>query len=203
MDETWKDIDGYEGLYKISNFGRVLSLRYGPKNRPSYIGEPKMMKLSRSSSGYYHVQLYKDGKPTTKLVHSLVASAFVDNPFGKPEVNHIDGDKSNNKSTNLEWVTKSENLKHADRIGLRVSPMKGITGALNHQSKPVLQYDLQGNFIKKWDCRAEAARFYNIAKERIGHCVNGKTKTCIGFVWIDYVGDDIKLKIEPIKRKTR
>ena len=202
MSEIWKDIKGYEGIYQISDCGRVRSIHFGPKNH-GLSSEPRIMRTPRSSSGYLHVQLYKDHKPTTKLVHILVAEAFVDNPHGKPEINHIDGNKSNNTSSNLEWVTKSENLKHAARTGLRINPNKGKFGADNHVSVPVLQYDLDGNFIRKWDSQTEAANCLGIHSVNISHCACGRIKMSRNFIWVNYDGGDIPLKIEPYKRNYR
>ena len=203
MSETWKDIVGYEGLYKISDLGRVLSVRFGPKNHPSQFSEPKLMKLTKSSTGYLHVQLYKNGKSSTKLIHTLVATAFVDNPQNKPEINHIDGNKLNNTPSNLEWVTKSENLKHAARTGLRVNPNLGKFGIANHVSKPVLQYDITGNFIKKWDCQSDAARYYGIRSSDISHCATGRVKMAHNFIWVYYRGGEIPPTVAPYVRRFR
>lgn len=103
--EIWKDIAGYEGLYQVSNFGRIKSLR------------SKIILASLSSkSGYCYVGLAKNGMNKQKSVHRLVALAFIPNSENKPEVNHIDGNKHNNTVKNLEWVTKSENMKHCRQI---------------------------------------------------------------------------------------
>ena len=106
MQEIWKDIHDYEGLYQVSNMGNVKSLSPNLKHRK---GKPNelIMHKTMSSTGYMHVQLYKNHKAITKLVHILVATAFIDNPENKPEVNHIDGNKRNNAIENLEWVTLS------------------------------------------------------------------------------------------------
>lgn len=175
MQEVWKDIPGYEGIYQVSNMGRVLSVKFGPKSVAVPLRQtPKIMSASRSSSGYFHVQLYKGGKSSTKLIHRLVAEAFIPNPDNLPQINHRDGNKANNRFDNLEWVTVSENQKHAIKLGLREpSPTIGKTGALSSASIPVLQYDLNGNLIKRWDCGADAARFYKY----------GRHRTCRGFIW--------------------
>ena len=199
MPEVWKDIKGYEGIYRISDLGRIMSVNFGPKNHVNN-SEPKLLKLTKSSSGYLHVQLYKNGKPSTKLVHILVAEAFVENPQGKPEINHIDGNKFNNTPSNLEWVTKSENLKHAARTGLRINPNKGKFGKDNHCSKPVLQYDLDGNFIKKWDSQTEAAKHIGTNPVNISHCTSGRIKMSRNYIWVDYNSGEIPLKIKPYGR---
>lgn len=115
IQELMQPIQGYEDIYEISNFGRVSNFR-------------KMLKTYLINSGYVAIKLRKDGKPTSFLVHRLVAEHFVPNPDGKPEVNHIDGDKGNNRADNLEWVSRSENLSHARTSGLWVynQPGKGV-----------------------------------------------------------------------------
>lgn len=183
MEEIWKDIDGYEGIYKISNYGRILSLNYGAKNH-ALSGKQRYLKTPRSSSGYHHVQLYKDGKSSTLLVHILVASAFVPNPANKAEVNHIDGNKANNKANNLEWVTRKENLEHAYANGLkRRNPRLGYVGRLNPLSKPVYQLDKNGILIKKWDSSYDAAHEGGFNQNSIRSCAVGNNKTYKGFIW--------------------
>lgn len=114
--EIWKDIYGYENLYQISNLGRIKSLSHINnlgKLRPECILGNRL-----SDRGYHTAVLYNNGKPKSFKVHRLVAFAFIPNPDNKPHVNHIDGVKSNNLINNLEWVTISENQKHAFNIGL-------------------------------------------------------------------------------------
>lgn len=112
MDEVeiWKDVEGYNGVYQVSNFGEVRNVtRHNHLLKPSY----------GNGHAYGHVSLSRNGKMTCCLVHRLVAIAFVENPDGKREVNHIDGNKRNNHASNLEWVTPSENHIHALKTGLR------------------------------------------------------------------------------------
>ena len=183
MEELWKDIEGYEGLYKISNMGNVLSLNFGAKNN-RLSGKQQLLKISRSSSGYYHVQLWNNGVSSTKLIHILVADAFIPKPSGKTEVNHIDGNKANNTVLNLEWVTPKENLTHAVENGLkRKSPMLGRTGRKNVLSKPVLQIGTDGSIVKKWDSTYDAQQEGGFNQNSIRSCACGFTKTYKGFVW--------------------
>ena len=118
--EIWKDITGYEGIYQISNLGRVRSLdRISiDKNGREYSIKGNMRKVSKSK-GYSIIGLSKDNKQKMHLVHRLVAEAFLDNPENLPIVNHIDGNKSNSHIENLEWVSSSDNIKHAISTGLR------------------------------------------------------------------------------------
>ena len=103
MEEIWKDIEGYEGLYQISNLGKVKSIRFNKE---------RLLKYDKSTS-YLRIKLCKDGIETNYLIHRLVAKAFIPNPDNKPQVNHIDGIKTNNSVDNLEWCTASENQTHA------------------------------------------------------------------------------------------
>ena len=112
--EEWRDVEGYDGDYKVSNFGRVKSLKRG---------KVKILKPMLQGD-YIYVYLCKDGKETSITIHRLVAKAFVPNPEGKPEVNHIDGNKLNNCAENFEWTTHSENLRHAIDTGLEI-PFRG------------------------------------------------------------------------------
>lgn len=107
--EEWKWVVGYEGVYLVSNKGNVMSMP-----RPSARG--KVLKPSLSTKGYLRICLSRDGVIKEATVHRLVAEAFIPNPQGKPEVNHIDGNKANNDVSNLEWVTKSENELHSFRV---------------------------------------------------------------------------------------
>lgn len=172
MSEIWKDICGYVGLYQVSNLGRV-------KNKNG-----ALMKTNPSRDGYVRIQLRKNGEYKSKYVHRLVALAFLENPYGLPEVNHIDGDKTNNRADNLEWVTRTENHVHAVKLGLKpICPTIGKYGAENPCVTPVLQYDLNGNFVKEWKCRADAAKHYNGSANSISRCMNGVRKTYKGFIW--------------------
>lgn len=121
--ETWKDIPGYEGYYKVSDKGRVLSLVGW--NGHKYVKRKRIVKgwvQATDSTGSYKrrvVRLVKNGKKREVKIHRLVADAFMENKDGKPEVNHIDGNPLNNHLENLEWVTSGENKEHAWRTGLR------------------------------------------------------------------------------------
>jgi hypothetical protein len=125
MMETWKAIPDYEGLYEVSNYGDVRRVaRYG--RRWVHPCKPK-----RTRDGYLETTLVKNSKAKSIRTHRLVAMVFCENPHGKPEVNHIDGNKHNNCADNLEWVTSSENQKHAYRTGLQ----RVCGGAISNRKK--------------------------------------------------------------------
>lgn len=122
-DLIFKDIHGYEGIYKITNYGTVWS----------YAQSGKLIKPYLSDNKYHRVTLSKDNKPKIFFVHRLVAYTYMIKPEGKTEINHIDGNKLNNHISNLEWCTSSENQKHAFRIGLQVRKL----GSDNPSAKKV------------------------------------------------------------------
>lgn len=113
MIEVWKPVQGYEGFYEVSNFGNVKSLNFHRENRQ------QILKAKVTKDGYYETALCKNKKHKYILTHRLVALAFCENPKNKPEVNHKDGNKFNNRADNLEWVTSSENQIHAYKTGLQ------------------------------------------------------------------------------------
>ena len=164
--EQWKDIKGLEGKYQVSNMGRVKSLHYNWSNYE------KVLSPQKNPNGYMWVNV--GGKIRT--IHRLVASAFLPNPDCKPIVNHLDGNKENNRADNLEWCSASENEIHAYKSGLKVATS-------NHLKKKILQFDLEGNLLKEWGCTKDIERSLNIHHSNISACCRGKQKTSGGFVW--------------------
>lgn len=155
--EVWKDIEGYEGRYQISNRGRVKSIAKGIVMRTFLCG-----------SGYEEVILSVKRKRKPKLIHRMVAEAFVPNPDCKREVNHKDGNKLNNDFTNLEWVTPSENIRHS----YGVLKNKGYT-----RKVACLETD------EVFDSLNEAAEKYGLQVPLIWKCCNGRQKTTGGYHW--------------------
>ena len=165
-NEEWKDIVGYEGLYQVSNLGRIKALerKYKHRTYPSII-----LKLREDTHGYLQTFLYKKNIRKTYLVHRLVAVAFIKNPNHYDEVNHIDEDKTNNKLSNLEWCNRNYNVNYGNRT-LKTA-------------KKIEQYDLNNNFIKAWNSIAEASRKLKVASSGISACCIGINKTCGGYIW--------------------
>lgn len=157
MKEEWKDIEGYEGLYQVSNLGNVKSLNY---NRT---GKPKLLKLAEDYDGYLLVSLSKNGKHITTKVHRLVANAFL----GKNnlQINHKNENKKDNRLINLEYCTAKYNKRYSE-------------------AKSVLQFDLNGNIIKEWNCIRDVEECLNINHSNISSCCKGKHyKTVGGYIW--------------------
>ena len=176
--EIWKDIKGYEGLYQVSNLGRVKSLERQVWNRFQMVNKPeKILKPRSNYKGYVVYALFNHNKRKDYKGHWLVLSMFKDNPENKPQINHINGIKDDNRLCNLEWCTNSENQIHAIKTGLR----KIYRGKDNPTSKHVLQCDMDGNVIKEWECISDAIRFYGTT--HIIDCCKGKRNFAKGFKW--------------------
>ena len=183
MEEKKKWIDGYEGIYWITNIGRVISAdRYDRFNR-HWGGE---VKPHYAGSGYLFVFLYKNGKKKQRYIHRLVAEAFVSNPENKREVDHIDNNKDNNRASNLRWVTHKENQNNAitrARMLEDTSKFASQVGANNPFSRKVRMYSLDGKYIRTFDCLSDAAKFVGVSDGCIGKVCRGERFSSGGYVW--------------------
>ena len=186
MLEIWRTAiykgEIYEGLYKVSNLGRILSLNY------NHTGKPGLMTPVEDKYGYFRLQLWKNGEFKTCKVHRLVAETFLENPENKPCVNHkIKGDEGkkinmvifnedgtvNKEKSTIEWVTYEENNNYG-------SHNERIAKAL---SKPVLQFSKTGEFIREWESVNECGR-NGFNQGHVADCCNGKRKTHKGFCFM-------------------
>ena len=168
--EYWKPVVGYEGHYQVSNWGRVKSFDRWVKSRNGSVRfcKGRILKPVTNDRGYLCVELWKNNKRKSCKVHRLVAEAFIPNPYNLPMINHRDEDKTNNRVENLEWCDAKYNSNYGTRN--------------ERLSKSVLQYDLEGNFIKEWKSTAECGRNgYNYGN--VAACCLGKQKTHKGFIW--------------------
>lgn len=163
MTEIWKDVIGYEGLYQVSNLGRVKSLIAN-----------KLLRPSDNGNGYLVVGLSKNCDRRQHTVHRLVAKSFLPNKYGLPQVNHIDGDKSNNCIENLEWCNNSHNMKHAYRLGLVERPY-----GRKQRSKPIVCIELNLHFVDS----IEAGKELDLNSGHIRDCCRGERNTCGGYHW--------------------
>lgn len=176
MGEVWKDIKGYEGIYQVSNTGKVKRVgKYSNQHGSTWTSD-RLLSPSPKDNNYMVVGLSREGKVKSKYVHRLVAEAFIPNPENKPTVNHKNGDRSNNHFSNLEWATYLENNLHSIEVLDRDTRNKG-------DSKPVLQFDKQGNFIKEYPSMREAQRQTGIhAIDKV--CAGAKYRhTAGGYIW--------------------
>ena len=181
MNEIWKDINGYEGLYQISNFGNVKSLSNN-FSRKEKILKPKQRK------GYLYVSLCKNGKRKYYLVHRLVAEHFIPNPDNKPYIDHINGYKSDNRVCNLRWCTQKENMNNPltiDKI-CKNAHLKNKFSAEHPLSKPILQFSKDGELIKKWNSITDIKRELRINIGNICQCCKGKRNIAGGYIWRYY-----------------
>lgn len=192
MEEIWKDIKGYEGLYQVSNLGRVRSLDHYRENGTSeYIQKGRVLKQATiKRNGYCYVTLSKKGKLRKFRVHRLVAIAFIPNTENKPYINHLNAIRADNRVQNLEWCTQSENVKYSYNIGNSKSPaywknkgdkMKWINEGKH--CKKVMQYDLNMNKISEFMNIAEAGRKTLTNRSNIVQCCKGRVKTAGGYIW--------------------
>lgn len=179
LNEVWKDIFGLEGKYQISNLGRVRSVERYVSNHTGILKvNSRILKQQTNHKGYRVIRVVDSGKKITKSVHRLVANAFLPIVYGKNQVNHKDGNKSNNNIENLEWCTNQENQLHAIRLGLN-NHSKYDSG---RKKRKVKQIDLETRkVIKIFDSLAEAER---MTKTRnIGACCQGKRRSANGYAW--------------------
>lgn len=197
MKEIWRDIVGYEGLYQVSNLGRVRSLdrkhemyQHKKKQLVERKIKGKIIRINKRVNGYLFVVLYKNGEGKSKNVHRLIAEAFIPNPNNLPQVNHKDGNKCNNTIENLEWCTASYNVKHAFDNGLKFVSEKQIEfmkklgkNSYRWRNKSVLQMSLNGKILKKWDSLTQASKETKINKANIGKCCKKERKTAGGYIW--------------------
>ena len=175
MVEVWKDIEGYEGKYQVSNLGRVKSLR------DSHGKYRELIMTGRNEGhGYLKVSLYKNGKSKGIKIHRLVALAFIPNPDNKHFVDHINGIRNDNRVENLRWVTHKENLNFP-------LARKNISKAQTNnskRSKSVLQIDkLTGNTIREFPSASEASRQTGIHCSNITACCRNMLNYTGGYIW--------------------
>lgn len=185
MIEKWKDIDGFEGIYQVSNFGNVKSLKrkkIRTDGRIVTIGEC-ILKYRVAKNGYALVCLNKKNY----LVHRLVAKSFLVLNKEKKDVNHIDSNRINNNINNLEWVTKSENIQHA----IKKNRFRRVYGVNHWNSVKVVQKNKQNEIIKVWDSFSDIKRNLNLDIKSLVYCCQNKIyKTVGGYKW-SYLSNNV------------
>lgn len=203
MEEIWKDIPGYFEKYQISNLGKVKSLErdYVAANGGIRHIYEHYLKQTKTNKGYLRVTLLKNGKRNTKPVHRIVGEAFIPNPDNKPQIDHINGDKTLNVVSNLRWVTNKENClnpntlcknhhQHTDEWKEKMSVLKKgnsptkqcLEAAQKLHFKKVEQYDKNGCLIKTFDSLTEASTYFGITTSAISNSIK-RNGTCCGYYW--------------------
>lgn len=181
MVEIWKDIPQFEGLYQVSNMGRVRSL-----TRKVHIKESKYRVFKGSikagcyelKNGYHVVSLYKNGKSKRFFTHRLVAMAFIDNPQDLPQVNHKDENKTNNNVENLEWCDSKYNTNYGNCIEKRIAP----------QRVKVSRFSIDGKYIETYESMAYIEREFGFNHSAICMCCKGQIQSAYGYKW-EYAKD--------------
>ena len=175
--ETWLNIPGYEN-YQVSNLGRVRSMIN------------KYQKLQITRFGYLRATLYRNNISKKIMVHRLVATVFIRNPLNKPEVNHINGIKTDNRAENLEWVTKSENIRHSFRIG-----RTGLFGSSNPKAKAVI------NIVTKetWDCAVDCAKANNINYNTLRNQLNEQSNNNTNFQYLTKTQNHVFINSQAVR----
>ena len=180
MREEWRPVVGYEGLYEVSNMGRVKSVERMKWNGKGYQKIPeRILKTIENIWGYLLVNLYQDGKMKSCSVHRLVATAFLPNPYNLPVINHRDENKQNNIVSNLEWCTYSHNNTYNDRAKKIGEKQRNDP----KRSKSVIGIDRITGLIVEFPSTMEAERKLGIAHSHICACCKGKLKSAGGFYW--------------------
>ena len=176
ISEEWRDVPSFVGVLQASNMGRIKRLpRYrNTKNGGRAYMLEKILAQTISTYGYYKICISIDNKVHHLSAHRLIAEAFVPNPNIQHQINHINGIKTDNSIENLEWVSLTENIRHAHATGLSAVQPKGEANKL---SKKLYQYDLNGNLIKEWTGIREVCNVLKIDRSNMNRHLNGKVHT--------------------------
>lgn len=184
MEEVWKEIDGYDGRYLVSNYGRVVRVENG--------GNVEVA-INVNSCGYWQLHLKDEKKRRTVTIHRLVATHFIPNPKSLPQINHKDGDKKNNRADNLEWCTASYNTKHAFDNGLKENTRKAaartapkrhpafVAGHVRSSSKRIEVTKISTGEKFVYSSANEAARQLGLTQGNLSAAARGAIKSTMGY----------------------
>lgn len=179
MQEIWKEIEGTDGAYLVSNFGQVKSLNYRGQR-----GVERVMTGANDEKGYRVVTISMLKEKKTQKVHRLVAKAFVPNPDGYTEINHIDGDKENNRADNLEWTDRFGNMRHASRTGAMDNAKERLQEWNEKKWKtPVIAVCKETGEKAYFPSATEAAKHLGVSNAHISSCLHGNRKSAGGYTF--------------------
>lgn len=181
MEENWRPVVGYEGKYEVSNAGviRSVDMILGCKNGGKRFHKGRVKPQRANNRGYLYVTLCSDGKSVRKLVHRLVAEAFVSNSLAKEQVNHIDGNQKNNNADNLEWVTDNENKAHSSIQN----------GGTQHPKRKVIAVNIETGDEYRFDGLRDAERYLHLDHGTAMKTIHGKQHQHRGYRLM-YMGGD-------------
>lgn len=189
MHEIWKDIENYEGLYQVSDLGRVRSLdRMSWNGKCYWLQKGRILKQQINRTGYMSVGLCKNCEMKRVEVHRIVAYAFIKNPDNLPVVNHKNEIKTDNRSSNLEWVTHKQNLEYSGNTEKMLNAshkQKCYLKASEAKKKPVIQLTKNGDFVAEYESAADAERKTGIKKQCICKCCLNRygNKSAGQYIW--------------------
>lgn len=196
MAEQWKDVQGYEGFYQVSDKGSVRRARHSDKR--GHVYKERMLNPTTGHGNYLRVNLSKNGKTKWHLVHRVVATAFVDKPDGCDVVNHLDNNPTNNRASNLEWTTYAGNMQHAAQQGRMRGNRENLEKAINANKKPVVS--IKGGKRQWFESGAEAGRVLGVNRSHIAACCRQEYgyKTLGGYRF-EYADPELQSKQKPNK----
>ena len=179
-NEEWRDIPNYEGLYQVSNLGRVKSLEKQTWNHQCYVTrKPRILKQFFDSKKYPQVRLCNNDNQPTFKVHKLVAMTWLNNPHNKPQIDHINTIKTDNRVENLHFVTGIENNNNPLTKQHRLEGLKK-----HNKSIPIVQVTLDGHYIKTWKSAVEVEKETGIKRSSISSVLRGKYHHAGGYKWV-------------------
>ena len=185
MEEIWKNIDGFEDEYMVSNLGRVKSIDRKSFDCSKYnFYKGNVLKPQRNRNGYLYILLSRNGHKYYRTIHRLVANAFIRNPLNKREVDHIDTDKSNNVVSNLRWATRKENVNN-QITKIKVIEAREKNKTRNRKYRPIIRYSIDLNSRTEYNCIADACDENNYDCSTIRKSCKGLRKTAYRFIWKD------------------
>lgn len=178
MQEVWKDVPEFEDSYQVSNLGNIRSKDRFVKTCGGGVrlAKARNIKPAKCVNGYLEAQLSKDGTRRVFLLHMLVTSLFIPNPNNYAEVNHKDENIQNCRADNLEWCTSKYNANYGTRNARCKESNKKY-------ERSVIQYSKDGEFIKRWDCIADASRATGADESAIIRVCTNRQRTSLGFKW--------------------